>query len=59
MKITQLNEFAIDVNGKLIIKSIDREVWLCDEFLTHNEHEAFQNYIQEYKQKLTNKIKSK
>lgn len=61
MKITQLNDYAIDINGKLMVKSIDREVWVCDNYLTQDEHEAFQKFIeiQKQKQKLTNKIKSK
>lgn len=59
MKITQLNDYAIDINGKLMVKSIDREVWLCDNYLTQDEHEAFQKFIEKQKQKLTNKIKPK
>lgn len=59
MEIIQLNEYAIEVNGKLMVKSIDREMWLCDKYLTHDEHEAFQKFIEKQKQKLTNKIKLK
>lgn len=58
MEIIQLNEYAIEVNGKLMVKSIDREMWLCDKYLTQDEHEAFQKFIEIQKQKLTNKIKS-
>lgn len=59
MQVTQLNEYAIEVNGKLMVKSIDREMWLCDKYLTQDEHEAFQKFIEKQKQKLTNKIKLK
>lgn len=59
MQVTQLNEYAIEVNGKLMVKSIDREMWLCDKYLTQDEHEAFQKFIEKQKQKLTNKIKPK
>ena len=59
MQIIKLNEYAIDVNGKLMVKSIDREVWLCDKYLTQDEHEAFQEFLEKNKQKLTNKIKLK
>gem|GEM_PF-4152993 len=59
MQIIKLNEYAIDVNGKLMVKSIDREIWLCDNYITQDEHEAFQKFIEKQKQKLTNKIKLK
>jgi len=59
MEIIQLNEYAIEVNGKLMVKSIDQEMWLCDKYLTQDEHEAFQKFIEKQKQKLTNKIKLK
>lgn len=59
MQVTKLNEYAIDVNGKLMVKSIDMEVWLCDNYLTQDEHEAFQEFLEKNKQKLTNKIITK
>lgn len=59
MQIIKLNEYAIDVNGKLMVKSIDREIWLCDNYITQDEHEAFQEFLEKNKQKLINKIITK
>lgn len=45
MEIVQRNSYTLEVNGKLIVKSLDRNEWLSDEHLTIEEHQALMAFL--------------
>lgn len=52
-EIYQLNAYTIEINGKLVFKSIDRNVWISDDDITLEEFGILNKYLDKnFKSKL-------
>lgn len=52
-EIYQLNAYTIKINGKLVFKSIDRNVWISDDDITLEEFDILNKHLDEnFKSKL-------
>lgn len=52
-EVHQLNAYTIEINGKLVFKSIDRNVWVSDDDITLEEFGILNNYLyKNFKSKL-------
>lgn len=52
-EVHQLNAYTIEINGKLVFKSIDRNVWLSDDDITLEGFGILNKYLDEkFKSKL-------
>lgn len=52
-EVNQLNAYTLMINGKLVFKSIDRNVWVSDDDITLEEFGILNNYLSKnFKSKL-------
>lgn len=52
-EVHQLNDYTLKINGKLVFKSIDRNVWVSDDDITLEEFGVLNKYLDKnFKSKL-------
>ena len=52
-EVHQLNAYTLKINGKLVFKSLDRNVWISDDDITLEEFGILNNYLDKnFKSKL-------